>query len=232
MKKIKYILVAIALIVVCSFGLVGCNTCEHIDKSIVDNTATCETDGVITYKCNDCGKTITETSEALGHDYSVFVKDSATCTASGYKTYKCSRCSSTNDILSAKKEHNYTGAKCSNCNGINPSFEKTTITYSSGTYTYRTTFERLIDWTKYDLNCRFQITESSTVASFSVSGNLSKFSLKSFNVSIYDENNVSLGSGGIILSPTGPSSIVSRDITLTRAIKPNEILYISITTTA
>lgn len=232
MKKLKYFLVAIVLFSICSFSLVACNKCEHTNKTMTENTVTCENDGIITYKCNDCNKIITETGKAKGHDYSVFVKDSATCTASGYITNKCSRCNSTKDVFSAKKEHNYKGAKCSICSGLNPAYETVTVSYSSGTYRYSTTFERLLDFTKYNLTCRFNITEASKTASFSVSGSLNKFSLKSFSVSIYDNNNVSLGSGGIILSPTGPSSIVSRDITLTRAIQSNEICYISITTTA
>lgn len=232
MKKFKYVLVAIALILICSFSLVACNKCEHINKTMIENTATCESDGEISYKCNDCNKTIIETSKAKGHDYSVFVKDSATCTASGYITNKCCRCNSTKDVFSAKKKHNYKGAKCSICSGLNPDYEKVTVSYSSGTYRYSTIFERLLDFTKYNLTCRVNVTEASKTTSFSVSGNLNKFSLKSFSVAIYDNNNVLLGSGGIILSPTGPSSIVSRDITLTRAIQSNEICYISITTTA
>ena len=106
----KRILSFMMTIVACAglcFGLAGCNQCAHVNKNLIEDTATCENDGVATYLCDDCGKTITEESKALNHDYSIYVGDSATCTTSGYVTNKCSRCDATKNTYSSKKEHQY-----------------------------------------------------------------------------------------------------------------------------
>ena len=45
--------------------------CDHANKTETSRTnATCEADGEIVYNCPDCGETITETIEKLGHNYS------------------------------------------------------------------------------------------------------------------------------------------------------------------
>lgn len=68
----------------------------------------CETDGVKTYTCAECGETKTETVAKLGHEYTVFVeKVEATCVSDGHITYKCSRCDSEKTQVIAKNESNH-----------------------------------------------------------------------------------------------------------------------------
>lgn len=230
MKKFG-ILLSVLMVMVVSISMSGCNNCAHINKTLIENTATCENNGIATYRCDDCGKTIEEESVALGHDYSVFVKDSATCTASGYITNKCSRCDSPKDTYSAAKGHHYTGIKCDNCYSIKEEYEKENIRYSSSNkYNYSKQVQYLINWTVYELHFSFAVEAEKSIGEFTVMGNLKKFALEMFRVSIYDSNNIELGSGGIMVSPNYSSMLVSRDITLTRPIEANEVCYIAITT--
>ncbi len=69
---------------------------QHVwdaEHSKVTKEAGCAEQGERTYTCavDGCGKTKTETIEALGHDYKVS-ETNATCTKPGVSTYTCSRC--------------------------------------------------------------------------------------------------------------------------------------------
>ena len=78
------------------------------DDGKVTKEPECETDGVKTYTCTECGETKTETVAKLGHEHTVFVERvEATCTADGHITYKCSRCDSTKTELIANNENNH-----------------------------------------------------------------------------------------------------------------------------
>lgn len=67
------------------------------DEGTITTPATCETDGVKTFVCqNDNAHTRTEVVAALGHDWDEgVVTTPATCTVDGVKTYTCSRCGDT-----------------------------------------------------------------------------------------------------------------------------------------
>ena len=57
----------------------------------ITKTANCNTEGVITYTCNECGKTKTETLAKTSHNY-VSETVAATCTAAGKNKTYCSIC--------------------------------------------------------------------------------------------------------------------------------------------
>ena len=65
-----------------------------------EEAASCISDGVITYTCDNCGDVYTEITPALGHDYEAVVTPS-TCEGVGYTTYTCSRC---NDSYAEENE--------------------------------------------------------------------------------------------------------------------------------
>ena len=93
MKKTFCIFLSLLLLIL-SFSLIACG-CEHENLTLIEDTATCESDGVKKYRCDNCNKIIENFSNKTGHDYSILVSDTATCTTSGYKTYKCSKCDET-----------------------------------------------------------------------------------------------------------------------------------------
>ena len=62
----------------------------HSYSSEISKSATCTTEGIVTYTCS-CGGGYTESIAKLGHDYKSAVTK-PTCTAKGYTTYTCSRC--------------------------------------------------------------------------------------------------------------------------------------------
>ena len=68
---------------------------EHVHNFtiLVENTATCEEAGIITYAC-ECGETMTEEAEALGHDIIVDAEATIepTCETGGCIVEHCSRC--------------------------------------------------------------------------------------------------------------------------------------------
>ena len=70
-----------------SFG----ETCTHSYSAEITKPADCETEGIRTYTCADCGDSYTEKIPATGHSYSSHVT-APTCTAQGYTTYTCSVC--------------------------------------------------------------------------------------------------------------------------------------------
>lgn len=113
MKKIYSIILSLSFLLTASL-LSGCG-CKHSELTKISDTATCESDGIITYKCKQCDKEIEKPSPAKGHDYSIFVSDSSSCEKDGEIKNKCSKC---NSIKSTpKKAIGHKGViKCSNCN--------------------------------------------------------------------------------------------------------------------
>lgn len=116
MKKIFSIL-SIFFISLSALMLTGCG-CNHYWEKI-SNTATCESDGVITYKCSNCGETKTETSYAIGHNWNK-EGSTATCTSSGVATYKCNNCNKTKTRPEQALGHDYASTTdlCRNCGGF------------------------------------------------------------------------------------------------------------------
>ena len=92
----------------------GCG-CEHKELTKLTDTATCESDGIATYKCNKCNKKIEKTSVKKGHDYSIYANYNATCEKDGEIKYRCSRCHSIKSTTKKATGHNGT-IKCKNCN--------------------------------------------------------------------------------------------------------------------
>ena len=64
------------------------------DEGTITQPPTCETAGVKTYECINCGETKTEEIEATGHDYPEewTVRKAATCTETGVEYRVCHRC--------------------------------------------------------------------------------------------------------------------------------------------
>ena len=77
--------------------------------------ATCITDGTKIGICSICGKTETQTINALGHEYStVWTTDkAATCGAAGSKSHHCTRCSAKKDVtaIPATGKHDFNNWK-------------------------------------------------------------------------------------------------------------------------
>lgn len=68
---------------------------EHrVGAGAVIRAATCTTEGLMTFSCQDCGVQVsTETIPALGHDWDEGeVTKAATCSATGVRTHHCTRC--------------------------------------------------------------------------------------------------------------------------------------------
>lgn len=113
MKKIYSIILLLSfLLTVLLFS--GCG-CKHSELTKINDTATCESDGIITYKCKQCDKNIEKPSPAKGHDYSIFVSDSSSCEKDGEIKNKCSRCNSIKSIPKGAIGHKGI-IKCTNCN--------------------------------------------------------------------------------------------------------------------
>jgi len=68
------------------------HTCVE-DGGTITTPATCEADGVVTFKCELCGEILrTEPIPAFGHNYTGAVTSDATCAKKGVMTYTCSIC--------------------------------------------------------------------------------------------------------------------------------------------
>ena len=82
-------------------------TGHSYDEWIVDKNPTCTETGSRHKTCSECGDMVTETLDALGHDYHSH-REEATCTKDGYVVDICSRCGSerNKEIISAKG-HSY-----------------------------------------------------------------------------------------------------------------------------
>ena len=87
-------------------------TCkEHIwDAGVVTKEATCTEAGEITYTCEVCKETKTETIAAKGHTYSTewTIDKEATCTEAGSKSHHCTECDAkTDETEIAAKGHTW-----------------------------------------------------------------------------------------------------------------------------
>ena len=74
-----------------------------------DKAATCESDAVWAYKCEDCDFTKTETQPgtATGHSWEEELRIPADCENDGSVSYSCSNCSATKTKTLAATGHNY-----------------------------------------------------------------------------------------------------------------------------
>ncbi len=108
-----------------SFGEI----CDHSYRAQITNPASCETDGIMTYLCSECGDSYTELIPATGHSYNAYVTG-PTCTAQGYTTYTCRHCGdsytadrkpanghsyNTHVVAPTCTTQGYTTYTCSNC---------------------------------------------------------------------------------------------------------------------
>ena len=76
----------------------------------IQTEPTCDTEGLMIMKCDDCGETKTRVMPALGHDWDEGQETkAATCTAEGEMTYTCRRegCQETKTEPIAKIPHDY-----------------------------------------------------------------------------------------------------------------------------
>ena len=89
---------------------------DHQYEETSRTDATCTTDGVITYTCTECGRTINETIPALDHDYVLQSSTEADCENNGSATYACSRCDETyTNIFQTAFGHSYENNYCVTC---------------------------------------------------------------------------------------------------------------------
>ncbi|MDE6059810.1 MAG: hypothetical protein K2G44_07235 [Clostridia bacterium] len=115
-KRILALLLAVVSCIGVCLSLVGCNDeCAHTNKMLIKDTTTCVANGIVTYQCRDCGITIEQEKNALGHNYEI-ISNTATCTTNGLQTSQCSRCQKREVVNVAAKGHSY-GYKgiCSIC---------------------------------------------------------------------------------------------------------------------
>lgn len=112
MKK-TFCIILVLILFILTFNLTACG-CKHENLTLIEDTATCENDGVKKYQCDNCNEIIEKFSEKKEHDYSIFINNTATCTANGYKTYKCKNCNSTSKKTSNMLSHSGIGI-CNNC---------------------------------------------------------------------------------------------------------------------
>ena len=88
MKKVSQILTVCVL----CLTLVGCS-CEHTyDNGVVSTEASCTQQGVMTYTCQKCDETMTETIPTIAHSYVEEIVKEATYAEEGTKKYTCSSC--------------------------------------------------------------------------------------------------------------------------------------------
>lgn len=80
--------------------------CEHDYTSKVTAAATCTTDGVQTYACENCGHAYTESSKGE-HEYECTDTRPATCSNPGDKTYTCKTCGHAYKETLPKNEHKW-----------------------------------------------------------------------------------------------------------------------------
>lgn len=209
MKKIFAIILIISLM----FLICACKPkCEHYNKELIMDTATCEVAGIKTYECKDCGETVEEYSQSIGHDFSLLLEDTATCTSVGTKTLRCSRCDKTITEESLKKSHNFNGGPlCIDCGTMSTNFKETTVR-SKISFTGRISVkgESGLAGIAY-----LQFTNGESTAKFDVYSNL-KVSFK-ISIYLYDANNVKLGeyTNGNVSSSGGWFTIrLSRNIVM------------------
>lgn len=104
----------------------------HNWTTVNSKAATCTTEGSITKTCTSCGKTTTDYTAKLGHQYNGEETKKATCTATGVKTYTCSRsgCSDSYTEPIAKISHTissaWTTTKAATCSATGTQVKKCT----------------------------------------------------------------------------------------------------------
>ena len=91
--------------------------CDHVwDSGTVTTAATCETAGVMTYTCKECGETKTEPIAATGHTWGSGTVHDATCTEGGYTDYECTVCHEhKHEDETAALGHNFVNGECTRC---------------------------------------------------------------------------------------------------------------------
>ena len=99
----------------------GSAECQH---NYVENRveATCTTDGSITYTCEKCADSYSETIAATGHNYKESGRVEATCTTAGTITYTCENCIDSYSETIAAKGHNFADGVCINCGEKDPDY--------------------------------------------------------------------------------------------------------------
>ncbi len=82
---------------------------EHVYSKKVIKNSTCKNSGEISYTCDRCYQSYTETTPALGgeHDYNDEVITQPTCITKGMTRYTCSRCGDSYDKEIAALGHDY-----------------------------------------------------------------------------------------------------------------------------
>ena len=92
-KKLLVLLLSVLALTAACLGITGC-TPGHVHNATLDVVEpTCESTGLISGVCEDCGKVISEVIPALGHDLVHHDGDHPTCTTGGYNDYEtCTRC--------------------------------------------------------------------------------------------------------------------------------------------
>jgi len=84
--------------------------------SLVSDTATCETMGEATYKCNSCSASYKKVTPPKGHNYQETGYKDSTCGEDGYTEYECTICGETKkDTIPATGAHTKDGSKCTAC---------------------------------------------------------------------------------------------------------------------
>lgn len=107
MKRVLSVFLIVSF-VFCSVFITGCGKCNHSGaREVISDTATCESDGMITYRCTKCGEKITESSPAKGHDWIEISSTKASCTQTGVVTYKCNRCRTSKQKSVPMERHSY-----------------------------------------------------------------------------------------------------------------------------
>ena len=99
----------------------GSTECQH---NYVENRveATCTTNGSITYTCDKCADSYSETIAATGHDYKESGRVEATCTTAGSITYTCNYCKDSYSNVIDATGHNYVDGVCTNCGEKDPDY--------------------------------------------------------------------------------------------------------------
>ena len=91
------------------------------DEKVTDTVdATCEAAAVVTWQCQICGSTRTETrGTPLGHEYETVKTEPPTCLVNGSETYQCKRCQDTYSVaLVAPGSHDYKATQTTEANCI------------------------------------------------------------------------------------------------------------------